>query len=276
MAQKFENSSFICSDSNSMHSKSDKKAMEQIVNNEKFNARFLFATKVLDNGINIKDAKVKNIIIDMLDPISFIQCLGRKRCEDEYDTINLYVKNYHGGNLFFMVNEYNRRIDQVVELQEVGMQEFRNRYRKTNFDTVIDNDYNINIAKYYHYMTQRKLFIPMLANKNKTGYKTQICDMLGFSVDAVKDGDIQFEKVSLKTLLEKYLDVKMFEEEREKFKNLFFNSIFTSKRTDYVARGIKAARGVIEEDNLPFMISSRQETKGEYRNKSYWIIEEKK
>ena len=37
---------------------------KQIVQNEQFECRMLFTTKVLDNGVNLKDKAIKHIIIE--------------------------------------------------------------------------------------------------------------------------------------------------------------------------------------------------------------------
>lgn len=50
----------------------------------------LFTTKVLDNGVNLKDKAIKHIIIEQSDMVEFIQCLGRKRVQSPDDTITLY------------------------------------------------------------------------------------------------------------------------------------------------------------------------------------------
>lgn len=66
--------------------------LDSIINNSKFNRKVLIATKTLDNGINIKDNKVKNIVIMAWDKITFIQMLGRRRVNiEDADTVNLYI-----------------------------------------------------------------------------------------------------------------------------------------------------------------------------------------
>jgi hypothetical protein len=251
--KKYENSSFICSEGNALHDKCSQETISQIVNDSKFESDILFSTKLLDNGVNLKDEKLKHIIIDMVDPISFIQSLGRKRCMNPKDQINLYIKDYHRGMIHWIIEGYNKQIREVQKLK----------------------DSEINLAKYQNWTTQRKLLSRMNAH-DKDGYKKYICNLLSFDINRIKNANIEFENGSLQSLLESYVGTKMFKEEQEKFKDLFFDKIFTPKRTDYFARGIKAANGVIEEDKLKFIIYSRQETKGVNRNKSYWIIEASK
>lgn len=68
---------------------------DYIATNSKFNSDILISTSVLDNGINIKDTNVKNIIIDTPNKIEFIQMLGRVRKVGNNDNkLNLYFPRY--------------------------------------------------------------------------------------------------------------------------------------------------------------------------------------
>lgn len=63
---------------------------KQIVKNQNFDKRVLVTTSVLDNGINIVDDKLKNIIVFSDSRTSIIQMIGRKRCK-ENEIVNLWV-----------------------------------------------------------------------------------------------------------------------------------------------------------------------------------------
>lgn len=78
--RRYSDSAYLCSDNETT---SD--VFEQITSTERFACRFLFTTKVLDNGVNLTDRTIKHIIIEQTDLIDFIQCLGRKRVQDEED-----------------------------------------------------------------------------------------------------------------------------------------------------------------------------------------------
>lgn len=58
---------------------------------EQFPKKVLLTTKILDNGINIKDRKVKNVVIDTECKTEFLQMFGRKRIQDENDTFRLFI-----------------------------------------------------------------------------------------------------------------------------------------------------------------------------------------
>lgn len=64
-----------------------------------FSQRVLIATKVLDNGINLKDPSLRHIVIEAYEKTTFLQMLGRKRQIDTHESIHLYLKNISEGNL---------------------------------------------------------------------------------------------------------------------------------------------------------------------------------
>lgn len=90
-AQTKENISLICSKSNSLFRISDKEALDFIIKTEMLPNKIAIATTVLDNGVNLKDPKLTNVVIDVSDPITIIQSLGRKRIENDTQ-ITLYLK----------------------------------------------------------------------------------------------------------------------------------------------------------------------------------------
>ena len=97
---------FLTAESKDCDSNSDEyKTYNSIVENENFNQTVRSSTAVLDNGINIKDKAVKNIVIDVFDRVQFLQMLGRVRVLDD-SKLNLYIRNYTETDLKkFLVND---------------------------------------------------------------------------------------------------------------------------------------------------------------------------
>ncbi|MDK2587283.1 DEAD/DEAH box helicase family protein [Romboutsia sedimentorum] len=61
-----------------------------------FDCRVLISTKVLDNGVNIEDDELKNIVVMAYDKTTFIQELGRLRINIENaKTVNLYIPMFN-------------------------------------------------------------------------------------------------------------------------------------------------------------------------------------
>ena len=83
---------FINSESRQNNVKA-REEFDHIVANDSFKSRVLLATSTLDNGINIKDENVKNVVIDFFDETEFLQMLGRIRVE-KGNEINLFVRKY--------------------------------------------------------------------------------------------------------------------------------------------------------------------------------------
>lgn len=71
--------------------KDDNPVKRQIVKNSKFEERVLITTKVLDNGINLKDKNLKNIVLLTTEKTEFIQMLGRKRFEKGEGGVHLFL-----------------------------------------------------------------------------------------------------------------------------------------------------------------------------------------
>ena len=73
------------------------KVFRQIVKEARFDQRVLITTRVLDNGINLKDQMLKHMVIGAFDKTSFLQIIGRKRKINQDDKLKLYIKNESEG-----------------------------------------------------------------------------------------------------------------------------------------------------------------------------------
>lgn len=70
------------------------KEVDEIIRSNKQSARVLIATSVLDNGINIKDINLRNLVIIADTKTEFIQMLGRKRKEEQSEERKVQVYIY--------------------------------------------------------------------------------------------------------------------------------------------------------------------------------------
>lgn len=64
---------------------------QEIIKTEKFSTQVLLTTKVLDNGVNLKDSRLKHIVIDTFSRTEFLQMLGRRRKLNEEEKFCLYI-----------------------------------------------------------------------------------------------------------------------------------------------------------------------------------------
>ena len=155
---------FLTAESKDCDSNSDEhKTYSSIVENENFNQTVLISTAVLDNGINIKDKAVKNIVIDVFDRVQFLQMLGRVRVLDNFK-INLYIRNYTETDLKnFLFNDL-KELTARLELELIP-QKNQNRF----FDrTMHTNSPHFDVRKMFYTVSKGK-------NTLKSKVKYNLC-----------------------------------------------------------------------------------------------------
>ena len=81
----------------SVHNKNVKKAdalsnLKACLNNGVLQKKYTFTTKVLDNGVDIKDEALKHIFVETWEIDEAMQMFGRKRPLTENDTCTFYIK----------------------------------------------------------------------------------------------------------------------------------------------------------------------------------------
>lgn len=182
---------FNCGESSRFHRYVDKNKISQILCNEKFDEPVLITTASFDSGINLIDRELRNIVIDMTDIGSLIQCIGRKRIQDKNDTITLYIKSINNQRLsglrqsmrkqlemadFFIANDYS-----ILKLLE--------KYPMTNDKTDIIYDYRtdgetytkrVNNLMYWKKKYDIKLFTKMIDEYDGFGYCKYLAKLFGF------------------------------------------------------------------------------------------------
>lgn len=89
--EQYNNSSFVCSKRNKEYK--DHITKDALVDHKLTN-QLTFVTTVWDNGINIIDSDLKHIVIDIVDLVTLIQCIGRRRINDN-DKVTLHIRNWN-------------------------------------------------------------------------------------------------------------------------------------------------------------------------------------
>lgn len=165
-----------------------KEEFHSIVNHGRYNCSVLISTEVLDCGVNIRDAAVKNIVISQTRKTTFLQMLGRKRV-DEGERVRLYIRAFGSKRInglrrevdkklkfltdFALLNEYDaRRWKQPTDYSD-GMKEF-NYLSQDEKNAVIEKAFQgSNLALTY----------PVPMKKNNKAWRT------------IKESDNQMDKV---------------------------------------------------------------------------------
>lgn len=199
----------------------DKDKVKNILINQRFNEQFLITTSCFDAGINIVDTDVKHIVIDIVDIGSLIQCIGRKRIQNEDDKLNVYIKIINNQKLaglkrtmekkiemadYYMDNEFS--VDKLIE--KYPMQNDINNilYDDLVYDqngNVIPNSYTkrINEPMYFKKKEDIADYSIMLKKFDTFGYCKYLALMFGFYDEGT--GRFTYRMINEDYELESYL-----------------------------------------------------------------------
>lgn len=109
----------ITSESKESEEIKEKDLFNTLIEKEKFDTDILIATSVIDNGVNIKDDNLKNIIIQNADKDEIIQMIGRKRCINKADKVRV-----------FLVSSSEQSLSKKIE----GLEEQKQLFEQTSRD----------------------------------------------------------------------------------------------------------------------------------------------
>ena len=270
--------------------------LESIINHNKFNKKVLIATKALDNGINLKDELLTNLVIMAWDRISTIQMIGRKRIDIENaQEINVYFSTRNKLGFQGLLRKYEAKqadID-LLGLKDDNKNSFNYKYdnklSKISDDIIykdsVTKEFMVNPIGYTRLMRDTSFALEMIEEFetiDKLVYARKQYEWLGL-LDMFNEDDL-IEEVMLESdieTLENYLESivgnKLFSDDQQIISDLIINELITIKsKTDYRTKKIKSAtlETILRNQlNLPFAVSkSKKETKGEMKDKRYIII----
>lgn len=135
-----------------------KQELNNIIRNEKFECKVLLSTSTLDNGVNFKDEKIKNIVFDAWNwKITLIQCVGRVRFNsfNEAYPISLYLNRKTKQQVHGKIHDLKQKIEQI-ELLKDNPDEFKKKYNRNlnNLPNYIyldqNNNYKYDEISYYN------------------------------------------------------------------------------------------------------------------------------
>ncbi|MCD3217808.1 DEAD/DEAH box helicase [Clostridium botulinum C] len=278
-------------DVNTIYSQTKNKEINNIINNSKFNCKVLITTKVLENGINLNDEKLTNIVIMAWNKTEFIQELGRKRIDiNNAQEINLFIptryrKSFIGKlkvleeiedkiQLFYNNRlQFNYRFDNNVE--GLNNQIFFNQNGQWQVNNI--GAYKLNLDIWFmkrminRFNTEGEFaFVKEQLEWINLGHTFNENNLIGNVVD---DSD----KNKFIDYLENIVGKKLFKEQQQELSNLIIKELTTiAQDVDY--RTTKLKPSTLEEIirnqlELPYAVSkTKQETKGVNRGKRYIII----
>lgn len=267
-----------------------------------FDKRILITTKVMDNGVNIKDVKVKHIFSEILDVDSAIQALGRKRKTSEDDTCTFYLKDYSGQAIQGLINTNEYQTEPVMTyrlnyeefLFQYGQNRERIRKNKIFYAKFLDDKEQNHIA--YNSMRLNKYLMDntVLNQMKETSYRSVMVELLGYAVaDKCEDLEVNIEEKDefleyLKSIEGKWLYsadrkevVKKFEDIGVKLRRQGINTLNGALQDFYENRyKCRFRNKELDENGKPTrktLVDNRKVLSdgsvNSMRNKTYWILE---
>lgn len=279
------NSTFLCSENNKKYScYSDSNTKKTIIEQAKFDNQILFTTKILDNGINIKDKQLKHIIIDIFDFDTIQQCIGRKRILDNDDKINIYIKKFKQNSVQSYMNQWKKILKFGDEFKKLNQENYlyKNSRKNTNgliyTSTSKDKNVILKLNNAYYYKLNYDINISNTItdiNKNsnkKLGHLQILCNRYNIELSNFKCLDDDITTNTFNDQLSNYLNIKMFKEEQKEFKEFIKKNAVKVVDNKHNSMGINVINGYFEDNNILYRLQSIQETVGENRNKRYWKL----
>lgn len=106
------------------------KTEEDYIVDEKFEQKVLILTKAFDNGINIHDDLVKNLVVNSFDETTFLQEIGRARINiKEARTIKLFIPTLSYNTFNTLINTKYKRLFEQCKFFDESPEKFSNHYR---------------------------------------------------------------------------------------------------------------------------------------------------
>jgi len=281
MSEILKSCTFYCSNNNYNYRQYvNPEKITYIEENEKFEEQVLCCTKVADCGFNLKDDKIKHVIVDIADLSSIIQCIGRKRIVFG-DKIILYIKDKKGNVISRKLENFQEKIKYANIILEKGdialIEEYshKNTYGNLIYDVVnrekLRIEKKVNPLMHYTYNQNIMLYEEILLDK-EDGFKNKLLERMGIGDMTYTYLEQELDALILEDILDNLIGVKMFKDEQKKFKEMLLKELLNTPKGKSRAVGLKTINALFEENKLEYIINSKREKLGEFRDQTYWII----
>lgn len=196
--------------------------------------------------------------------VEFIQCLGRKRIQDEEDTVKLYFYD----NFQKITGLYGHLAMQMqvagtyFQLREKGLvEDFRNAYRVEPLPNFFDNRSDLIFPTYYKAKHDYKFF--RAVTKKETSLHQQVAIALQKDIVPYEEAERYY---ILLTYLKQNVNRRFFKSDRAELIRVF------NVRDKYrLQKTIGVLNQYLIENKIMYELQSNQTGRNEGR-KTYWVI----
>lgn len=277
-----ENTIFNCSKSNRDYAKYvDRSTIDEILKNERFEKNILITTTVMDSGINIIDNEIKNVIIDVEDINTLIQCMGRRRIDWnlENDGINVFVKNINNNKLGGKITQLYKKIEKAKYFKEHGATKYVDLYDRDPDRHGIVYDHMIKdgvhrLTKKLNELMYFKTLLDIVNTQDmiECGYMTYLSNLLEKEYVILEEVN---DKINLEEYLDSVIGKKLYKKEQQELIEVFKNNGLKARTT-----GINTLNGNLKDREMPYTIISKKDnrrkledgTTNPNRGKMFWEV----
>lgn len=267
---------------------------KNITTESKFNCKALITTKALDNGVNIKDNAVKNLVVMAFDKTTFIQEIGRVRFNIlNAPEINLFIRTCYKKTFSNLADKIYEPKFKDCQLYMNDKSKFGKKYHNNLSGLAddlfyIDNETkNITLNKIGYARLIKdgsfaKVMIKKFENEGDFAFIKEQLSWLGledtFNADNLIEDIIPNDEIeTLQSYLDNIVDKKLFADEQQLISDLVIKELTNiSKDVDYRTRKLKPTTLEVilrKQLELPYAVSeAKKESKGAMRGKRYIII----
>ncbi|QUG43057.1 hypothetical protein KD050_07410 [Psychrobacillus sp. INOP01] len=270
-----EISMFVCSEGNTNFApKMDKDKKVKLLSSQKFDDLFLFTTQTLDAGVSIFDDDLDCIVADIGDIETLIQCLGRKRLENEDDHVKLLLRNRTSSILGNDSKRLTNQLQHVTFLKENGENAYaQNYYRNADefqivyYEPLGNGTYELRINDLaYKNILYKKQIIEDIKSK-PSGYMEYIEELFNKTDSILHD---RYLNKKARELLDKYYKESIVIENKEA-KNEFAE-ILDFKSSNGFVKTIVPINRELGKKRTPYRIECYDSRRNGIGDKKAWIV----
>lgn len=268
---------FIYSDRK--QSKETKETMEEIVNNCTFNSKVLIATSILQEGVNLEDKSITNIVMETWNEIATIQSFSRVRVKiDNPNRVNLYIRKRSKNGInakFRTISKKHELIHSFMPYVNNGKEaEFITEHYNRDIDKFIyevggvyylckDGSYKMNVLSYMKLLEDYKFYEELAINiANNENYQIQLV-LKWFNLEdreiidldgVVEEQQEQQQQDILEVWINEHMEQRLFKDDREQLIELIG---LRDRRNNRLQKSISILNAYLEENYNVQLTSKR-------------------
>lgn len=275
---------FNVGNSKSLHSGNRQNSLEfkQISETCQFECDVLNTTKLMTEATEIKDKLVQTIVIHGISDIdTFVQATGRVRNQK----VNVYYKRISKRSIQARLRYLEKQLYYYDEFERLGEAEFIKEY---GLDVIHKSMKAFYLSTEIHPDTNHK-YTQLKVHQTGLAYLFYQVDMYEYMDEFGLERFFEkyfpniyfFDLEQLKReelihldIIENYIDKKIFKQQQQELITTICNKYKLRSKNGSTKIGMKTINAFFEENYIPYVLENKKETRGDNRNKMYWVLKE--